>query len=57
MANVTTATKHLTYTDYLKSPEINLRYEIIDGEMIMAPSLTVEHPAWVKSSDLRSLAN
>jgi Uma2 family endonuclease len=43
MASMTMVSKHLTYTDYLKSPEINLRYEIIDGEMIMAPSPTVEH--------------
>lgn len=40
--------KHLTYADYLKSPEINLRYEIIDGELIMSPSPSFEHQIILK---------
>ena len=35
--------KILTYEDYLASPEIMQRYEIIAGEMIMPPSPTFEH--------------
>ena len=32
----TTATTRLTYEEYLKEPESMLRYEIVDGEMIMS---------------------
>lgn len=40
---MTTQTKRLTYEEYLKGPEIKQRYDIVDGEMIMAPAPTVEH--------------
>lgn len=33
----------ISYEEYLQMPEINLRYEIIDGEMIMSPAPTSEH--------------
>jgi Uma2 family endonuclease len=33
----------LTYEDYLALPETKRRYDIIDGEMIMAPAPTPEH--------------
>ena len=36
-------TRRLTYEEYLKSPEVKQRYEIVDGKMIMAPSPTLEH--------------
>lgn len=35
--------KTISYEEYLQMPEINLRYEIIDGEMIMSPAPTSEH--------------
>jgi Uma2 family endonuclease len=40
---MTLQTRRLTYEEYLKSPEIKQRYEIVDGQLIMAPSPTVEH--------------
>lgn len=40
---MSTQTKRLTYEDYLKGPEIKVRYDIVDGVMIMAPSPTLEH--------------
>ena len=40
---MTLQTRRLTYEEYLKSPEIKQRYEIVDGEMIMAPAPTVRH--------------
>jgi len=40
---MTLQTRRLTYEEYLKSPEIKQRYEIVDGELIMAPSPTLEH--------------
>lgn len=40
---MTLETRRLTYEDYLKSPEIKQRYDIIDGEMIMAPSPNLRH--------------
>lgn len=40
---MTLQTRKLTYEEYLKSPEIKQRYEIVDGEMIMAPAPTLEH--------------
>ncbi len=36
-------TTRLTYEDYLVMPEMNVRYEIIDGELIMSPTPTGEH--------------
>ena len=35
---MTLQTKKLTYQEYLDGPEIRARYDIVDGEMIMAPS-------------------
>ncbi len=40
---MTLETKRLTYEDYLKGPEIKQRYDIIEGEMIMAPSPDLQH--------------
>lgn len=40
---MTLETKRLTYEDYLSGPEIKQRYDIIDGEMIMAPSPNLQH--------------
>ncbi len=40
------AQKKLRFEDYLLMPETNLRYEIIDGEMMMSPAPTVEHQ-WI----------
>lgn len=40
---MTTQTRRLTYEEYLELPEIMARYDIIDGEMIMAPGPTLEH--------------
>lgn len=39
-------TKLLTYEEYLAMPEINRRYDIVDGEMIMSPGPTSLHQ-WV----------
>jgi Uma2 family endonuclease len=36
-------TKRLTFEDYIATPEMMRRYEIIDGELIMPPSPTFEH--------------
>jgi Uma2 family endonuclease len=33
----------LTYREYLKTPEIKARYDIVDGVMTMAPAPTVTH--------------
>lgn len=41
--------KRLTFEDYLLTPETNLRYEIIDGEMLMSPAPTIEHQ-WIISN-------
>ena len=38
-----TQTGRLTYEDYLRLPEMNQRYEIIEGELKMTPSPTVRH--------------
>lgn len=35
--------KHLTFVDYLLSPTIRQRYDIIDGEMVMAAAPTGKH--------------
>ncbi|HLF05513.1 MAG TPA: Uma2 family endonuclease [Dehalococcoidia bacterium] len=40
---MTLQTKLLTYEEYLAGPEIKARYDIVDGEMIMAPSPNVNH--------------
>lgn len=40
---MTLQTRRLTYEEYLESPEIKQRYEIVDGQIIMAPSPTLEH--------------
>jgi Uma2 family endonuclease len=36
-------TKHLTFVDYLLSPTIMQRYDIIDGEMVMSAAPTPRH--------------
>lgn len=41
--------KRITFEDYLLLPEINQRYEIIDGEMIMSPAPTSEHQWFIKN--------
>ena len=38
-----TQTQLLTYEEYLDTPEIKGRFDIIDGEMIMAPSPIPDH--------------
>ncbi len=43
-----------TYEDYLALPETMQRYEIIDGDMIMEPSPTVEHQ-WIVGRLFRAL--
>ncbi|OGG51342.1 MAG: hypothetical protein A3F84_04705 [Candidatus Handelsmanbacteria bacterium RIFCSPLOWO2_12_FULL_64_10] len=45
---MTVATQRMTYVDYLKSPEINARFDIIDGELIMAPAPDIEHQRILK---------
>ena len=40
---MTLQTRKLTYEEYLETPEIKARYDIVDGEMIMAPAPTVRH--------------
>jgi Uma2 family endonuclease len=40
---MTLQTRPMTYEEYLKSPEIKQRYEIVDGKMIKAPSPTGGH--------------
>ena len=35
-------TRRLTYQEYLDGPEIKARYDIVDGEMIMAPGATTQ---------------
>ena len=40
---MSTQTQRLTYEQYLKSPEIKARYDIVDGVMIMAPRPTLSH--------------
>lgn len=47
-------TKKLTYEEYLSTPEMKQRYEIIDGELIMAPSPIPEHQ-WVAANLFRTL--
>ena len=43
MATTATQTQLLTYEEYLDTPEIKQRFDIVDGEMIMAPSPIPEH--------------
>ena len=45
MANTITQTR-LSFDDYLAMPEMQRRYDILDGEMIMSPAPTGEHN-WV----------
>jgi Uma2 family endonuclease len=45
---MTLQTRHLTYEEYLKSPETMQRYEIVDGELIMPPAPTYEHQSVLK---------
>jgi len=40
---MSTQTRQLTYEEYLKTPEIKARYDIVDGVMTMAPAPTVTH--------------
>ena len=40
---MTLQTARLTYQEYLDTPEIKARYDIVDGEMIMAPAPTTKH--------------
>ena len=46
--------KKLSYEEYLATPEINLRYEIIDGEMIMSPAPTFNHQ-WIMQNIVYAL--
>ena len=43
MTTTATTTKPLTYEEYLDTPEIKQRFDIVDGEMIMAPSPIPDH--------------
>jgi Uma2 family endonuclease len=43
-----TQSKQLTYEEYLSMTETNQRYEIIEGEIRMAPSPTVRHQKLVR---------
>ena len=43
MTTTATTTKPLTYEEYLDTPEIKQRFDIVDGEMIMAPSPIPNH--------------
>ncbi len=40
---MSTQTKRLTYREYLKTPEIKARYDIVDGVMTIAPAPSLEH--------------
>lgn len=42
-------TKTITYQAYLDMPEIKKRYEILDGEMVMAPSPTYGHQSILRT--------
>ena len=48
MTTTATQTQLLTYEEYLDTPEIEGRFDIVDGEMIMAPSPIPEHQITVK---------
>ena len=43
MATTATQTQLLTYEEYMDTPEIEGRFDIVDGEMIMAPSPIPDH--------------
>ena len=43
MTTTATQTQLLTYEEYLDTPEIEGRFDIVDGEMIMAPSPIPDH--------------
>lgn len=43
MATTATKARTLTYEEYLIAPEIEGRFDIVDGEMIMAPSPVPRH--------------
>jgi Uma2 family endonuclease len=49
-------TRKLTYEEYLAMPEMRCRYEIIDGEMIMAPSPIPIHQ-WIVGNFYWGLRN
>jgi len=38
-----TQTRRLTYEEYLKTPEIKARFDIVDGVMTIAPTPTIAH--------------
>jgi len=40
---MTLQTKRLTYEECLAGPEIKARYDIVDGELILAPAPTLDH--------------
>jgi len=40
---LSTQTHRLTYEEYLKTPEIKARFDIVDGVMTIAPTPTVAH--------------
>ena len=40
---MTLQTAKLTYDQYIAAPEIKARYDILDGEMVMAPAPTFKH--------------
>ena len=48
MATTATQTQLLTYEEYLDTPEIKGRFDIVDGEIIMAPSPIPEHQITIK---------
>ncbi len=48
MTTTATQTQLLTYEEYLDTPEIEGRFDIVDGEMIMAPSPIPEHQITIK---------
>ena len=45
----TNAQARLTYRDYLNLPESDDRYELIDGELYMAPTPIPEHQLFLIS--------
>jgi Uma2 family endonuclease len=47
-AKMETQSRQLTYKEYLHLPESNQRYEIVEGELRMAPSPTVRHQKLVR---------
>ena len=48
------AKKLLTFEEYLLTPEMKQRYEIIDGELIMSPSPVPTHQ-WIIANLFRAL--